>query len=594
MRPSRKGGPPLGRDERRLAAILAADVAGYSRLMSADESGTLARFNALRSELLDPKIAQFKGRIVGSAGDSLLVEFGSAVDAVQCAVEAQERIAARNADIPEDHRIVFRMGINLGDVIAEGATIHGDGVNVASRLERLAGPGTVVIGRSIHDQVTGKLPYAYADLGEHTVKNIPAPVRAYRVELHVRPAVASLAQAQDLPLPSKPSVAVLPFTNMSGDPEQEYFSDGITEDIITELSRNRGLFVIARNSSFMFKGPAVDIAGVGRKLGVRYVVEGSVRKAGKRVRITAQLIEAGTGSHVWADRYESAVDDVFSIQDEVVRAIVSSIPRMIGEAQVESSKRRPPENLTAYDFVLRGEWHSIHGDTSGNPQALAMFRQALAIDPNCARAHANIAYQFAYDLLLLGTQSEKLLRQARDHVEKALELDSGDATAHETAAFVYLLCEAYDLAERHAGLAVLINPNDRHAVSMRGLVTSCLGDPRLGIEWILKAQRLDPGDFDSGREPLIDAFYMLRDYGKAIDLFRQWRHPPAHILLDVAACYAQLGSVKDARAMVSSFETARPSGFDLAGYVAVHVSFYKHQEDRDHWLEGYRKAGIVV
>lgn len=295
--------------ERRLAAILAADAVGYSRLMSADESGTLSRLNALRADLLDPKIAQFKGRVVGSAGDSLLVEFGSAVDAVQCAVEVQERIAARNAEIPEDRRIVFRMGINLGDVIAEGTTIHGDAVNVAARLERLAEPGTVVIGRSIHDQVTGKLPYVYADLGDHAVKNIPAPVRAFRVERDARPAVASPVQAQNLPLPSKPSVAVLPFTNMSGDPEQEYFSDGITEDIITELSRDCALFVIARNSSFVFKGAAVNIADVGRKLGVRYVIEGSVRKAGKRIRITAQLIEAATGNHVWAERFDRDLED---------------------------------------------------------------------------------------------------------------------------------------------------------------------------------------------------------------------------------------------------------------------------------------------
>lgn len=288
----------MGRDKRRLAAILAADVAGYSRLMSADESGTLARFNALRSELLDPKIAQFKGRIVGSAGDSLLVEFASAVDAVQCAFEAQEQIAARNVDIPEDRRIVFRMGINLGDVIAENDTIHGDGGNVASRLERLAEPGAVVVGRSIHDQVKGRLPYAFDDLGEHNVKNIAEPVRAFRVEREERPWPAVPVQAENMPLPSMPSVAVLPFTNMSGDPEQEYFSDGITEDIITELSRDRGILVIARNSSFAFKGPAVNIAEVGRKLGVRYVVEGSVRKAGNRVRVTAQLIEATTGNHV--------------------------------------------------------------------------------------------------------------------------------------------------------------------------------------------------------------------------------------------------------------------------------------------------------
>src|SRR5262245_772515 len=305
------------RQERRLAAILVADIAGYSRLMALDEAGTLAHLNKLRVELIDPKIVQFKGRVVGSAGDSLLVEFASAVDAVQCGMETQEQLTSRNLDLPEAQRMMFRMGINLGDVIADGGTIYGDAVNVASRLESLAEPGTLLVGRGIFDQVKGKLPYVFKDLGEHAVKNIPEPVRAFLVSTG-RQNIESPPLVSDLPLPAKPSVAVLPLMNMSGEPEQEYFSNGITEDIITELSRNRNLFVIARNSSFTFRGAGIDIADVGRKLGVRYVVQGSVRKAGKRVRITAQLIEASTGTHLWAERYDRDLDDLFLVQDELV------------------------------------------------------------------------------------------------------------------------------------------------------------------------------------------------------------------------------------------------------------------------------------
>jgi TolB-like protein len=338
---------------RRLAAILAADVAGYSRLMAADEVGTLNRFNALRTNVIDPKIAQFKGRLVGTAGDSLLVEFASAFDAVQCAVEAQERIASRNAEWPQELRVTFRMGLNLGEVISDGATIQGDAVNIAARLEKLAAPGAVVVGLSVHDQVRGKLAYSFADLGEHSAKNIADPVRAFEVSKTEQPA-RSLRAMQDLAPPSRPSVAVLPFTNMSGDPEQDYFADGITEDIITELSRNGELFDIARNSSFVFKGRPVDIAEVGRKLGVRYVVEGSVRKAGKRLRITAQLIEAATGAHVWAERYDRDLEDLFAVQDDVTEQIVWALAGKVGIAELDRSKQRKTENLSSYDWMLRG------------------------------------------------------------------------------------------------------------------------------------------------------------------------------------------------------------------------------------------------
>ena len=320
----------MQQEHRRLAAILAADVVGYSKLMAANESGTLALLRRLRAEVIEPKISQFHGRIVGSAGDSLLVEFSSAVSAVQCAFETQEALADQNASLPVNRRMVFRMGVNLGDVIPEDNTIHGDGVNIASRLEKLAEPGSVCIGRNVYDQVRGKLDYGYSDLGEQQVHNMPEPVHAYRVRLSKSTADTLLGtSSKDLPLPDRPSIAVLPFQNMSGDHEQEYFADGIVEDIITELSRMRWLFVIARNSSFTYKGRAVDVKQVGRELGVRYVLEGSVRKAGHRMRITGQLIDTTTGAHLWADRFEGKLEDVFDLQDQVTASVVGAIaPRL--------------------------------------------------------------------------------------------------------------------------------------------------------------------------------------------------------------------------------------------------------------------------
>jgi len=338
---------------RRLAAILAADVAGYSRLMGADEEGTLECLKALRRELLDPKIAEHKGRIVKTTGDGMLVEFPSVVDAVRCAVEIQEGMTERNAEVQEARRIEFRIGINLGDVIVEGDDLYGDGVNIAARVEALADAGGVFVSNTVHDHVRDRLPYVFEDLGEQQVKNITRPVRVYRIR-DARAATAPSAPAPPtLPLPDKPSIAVLPFANMSGDTEQEYFVDGMVEEIITALSRLRWLFVIARNSSFTYKGQAVDVKRVGRELGVRYVLEGSVRKAGNRVRITGQLIDAETGAHLWADRFDGSIEDVFELQDKVAASVAGVIEPTLQMAEVHRSARRPTNDLAAYDLYLR-------------------------------------------------------------------------------------------------------------------------------------------------------------------------------------------------------------------------------------------------
>nr|WP_198030204.1 adenylate/guanylate cyclase domain-containing protein [Mesorhizobium sp. LNHC220B00] len=387
----------MARSERKLVAVLAADVVGYSRLMGADEAGTLLHLKTLRAEVIDPKIAQFKGRLVGTAGDSLLIEFQSAVDALQCAVETQNRITASDTNLPEGRRMTFRMGLNSGEVIVDGTTIYGDCVNVAARLEKVSKPGGVVIGRSVYDQVKGKVPYTFVDLGEQAMKNIAGPVHAYRVQTEERDypePSTSITSIEDLPLPFKPSVAVLPFTNMSADPEQDYFSDGIAEDLITELSRSQSLFVIARNSSFVFKGQAVNTTEVGRKLGVRYVVEGSVRKAGARVRITAQLIEAATGNHVWAERYDRDLEDLFVVQDEVTERIAWALVGKVGAAEIVRT-RQTQTSLSAYDSFLRGV-DCIHRFTEKDTvSGVEFLKRTLGLEPDSSRAHAWLADAYA-------------------------------------------------------------------------------------------------------------------------------------------------------------------------------------------------------
>jgi TolB-like protein len=338
------------RVERRLTAILAADVAGYSRLMGTDEEGTLTQLKAHRRALVDPKIAEHRGRIFKTTGDGMLVEFASVVDALRCAVEVQGGMIERNKDVPQEKRIEFRMGIHQGDIVVESGDIFGDGVNVAARLERLAEPGGICVSGRVQEDARGKLELAFEDAGEQSLKNIAWPVHLYRV----RPSGAAAITRPSLPLPDKPSIAVLPFQNMSGDPEQEYFADGIVEEIITALSRFRQLFVIARNSTFTYKGRAVDVKQVGRELGVRYVLEGSVRKAANRVRITGQLVDALTGAHLWADRFDGALGDIFELQDNVTASVVGAIAPKLQEAEIERANRKPTESLDAYDYFLRG------------------------------------------------------------------------------------------------------------------------------------------------------------------------------------------------------------------------------------------------
>ncbi|HMD63449.1 MAG TPA: adenylate/guanylate cyclase domain-containing protein [Stellaceae bacterium] len=407
---------------RRLAAIVSADVAGYSRLMGADEEGTLGRLKTLRAELIDPKIAEHGGRIVKTTGDGLLLEFSSVVGAERCVVEVQTAMALRNADLPQDRRIEFRIGVNLGDIIIDGDDIFGDGVNVAARLQESAKPVGICVSSRVHDDVRDRLDLGFDDGGEQSLKNIARPVRIWQWNAGATSTAAPDPAGRALPLPEKPSIAVLPFANMSGDPEQEYFADGIAEDVITLLSKSRALFVIARNSSFTYKGRAVDVKQVGRELGVRYVLEGSVRKAGNRVRVTGQLIEAAIGGHLWAERYDRDLADIFAVQDEITASVSAAILPTMERSERERAARKPPDSLDAWECYHRGMWHFAKIEAGETALAQDFFERAIALDPGFAAAQAAMTVAILTAASQFRPQSERqvLVPRAADHARRSI------------------------------------------------------------------------------------------------------------------------------------------------------------------------------
>jgi TolB-like protein/tetratricopeptide (TPR) repeat protein len=478
--------------ERRLAAILAADVAGYSRLVGADEEGALARFNAHVRELIQPSVRERRGRIIRTMGDSVLVEFPSVVEALQCAVEMQRAMAERNVDVPHDKRMEFRIGINVGDIIIESGDIYGDGVNIAARLEAIAEPGGICVSDDAYRQVRDKLKIPFEDGGEQRLKNIVRPVRIYRARLHGGGAQAAPRPAS----PEKPSIAVLPFQNMSGDPEQEYFADGMVEDIITDLSRFRLLFVIARNSSFTYKGRAVDVKQVGRELGVRYVLEGSVRKAGNRVRITGQLIDASTGAHLWAERFDGALEDVFDLQDQVTSSVVSSLTPKLEQAEIERARRKPTENLEAYDYYLRGIASFHKGNRKGTAEALELLNKAIELDPDFATAYGMAAWCYATRMIFdWMVDRRKEMANAARLARRAASLGRDDATALYPAGFALAYAARdYDTGIALVDRALLLNPNLGGAWYVSGWVRVLNGEHDLAIEHFSRVARLSPFD----------------------------------------------------------------------------------------------------
>jgi TolB-like protein len=492
---SRLGGrTPLTREDlvRRLTAIFAADVAGYSRLTGMDEEGTHVRMKEHLRVLIDPKVAAYRGRIVKNTGDGFLAEFNSVVDAMRCAVDVQRGMVERNSDVPLSNRVEFRIGINVGDVIEDNGDIFGDGVNVAARLEAIAEPGGICVSDDAHRQLRDKLDIAFDDAGEQNLKNIERPVRVFRVRDHGAPA----SQRPTLTLPNKPSIAVLPFQNLSADPEQEYFADGVVEDITMALSRFHWLFVIARNSSFTYKGRTIDVKQVGRELGVRYVLEGSVRKAGNRIRIAGQLIDAETGAHLWADRFEGALEDMFDLQDHVTASVVSAITPKVQVEEIKRATRKPTENLDAYEYYLRGLAKIRRMNAEANREALQLFCKAIELDRGLACAYGMAAYSIVVRkargwMIEPVQESTEAMRLAR----KAVHLGGDDPVALCTGGYALAtIAREFDDAAAFMDRGLAVNPNSAQTWMLSGWLRVWRGEPDLALDHLAHATRLSPFD----------------------------------------------------------------------------------------------------
>lgn len=586
------------RVDRRLAAILAADIASYSRLMGADEEGTLRQLKGHRKELIDPKITEHRGRVVKTTGDGMLVEFISVVDAVRCAVEVQRGMSERNAEVPAESRIQFRIGINVGDIISDSNDIYGDGVNVAARLEALAEPGGIFVSRNVFDQVRDKLSFSFEDMGEQTVKNIARPIGIHRIHLEenegaaiVKPASShAKANASDS---DRPTLAVLPFVNMSGDPEQEYFADGISEDIITGLSKLRWFFVIARNSSFTYKGKAVDVKRIARELGVRYVLEGSVRKGGNRVRITAQLIDASTGNHLWADRYDGDLTDVFALQDEITKKVVAAIEPKLLEAEGIRSQSRSPEDLGAWDMVIRANslfWRLTKAESEA---AIGILNRAVERFPDYAPAHSMLAFALLVSDMVGWAPAGKPYRTAADLAHRAAELDDNDPWAHLALGYLAFVARKTDEAVREFQRALDLNPNFAAAYGYLGWAVVFDGRYEEAIENFKQAIRMSPHDpmiafFYAG---MCAANYFALRFDEAVEWGRKSiQQRPGFIAGHRILCasIAQAGRTEELCEAMARVRELQPN-ISIA-WLEEHVPFTPRAIA--HFLDGMRKAGV--
>jgi len=588
---------PEDRVDRRLAAIMAGDIAGYSRLMGVDEEGTMRQLKAHRKELIDPKIIEHRGRIVKTTGDGMLVEFVSVVDAVRYAVDIQRGMAERNADVAPDRRIEFRIGINVGDIISDENDIYGDGVNVAARLEALAEPGGILVSRNVHDQVRDKLSFGFEDMGEQAVKNIARPIGVHRVSLaeSAPPIMVKSAAAAKIELSSadRPSIAVLPFANMSGDPEQEYFADGISEDIITGLSKLHWFFVIARNSSFTYKGKAVDVKRVARELGVRYVLEGSVRKGGNRVRITAQLIDAATSNHIWADRYEGDLTDVFALQDEITKKVITAIEPKLLEAEGIRSQNRSPEELGAWDMVIQANslfWRLTKAETEA---ATNILRQAAERYPNYGPAHSILAFVLLISGYLGWSAMELQLQEAARLAARAAQLDDSDPWAHLALGFLAFVRRRTNVAAAEFRRALELNPNFAAAHGYLGWTLAFDGQADEATKHLEEAIRMSPHDpqnaiFNTG---LAVVYYLAGRYPEAVEYsdksLQQRSAFTAGHRIHVASL-AQNGQIDEAREALARLKEMHP---DLSiAWIEKNVPYTSGPMAK--FVEGMRKAGL--
>ena len=555
------------RVERRLAAILAGDIVGYSRLMGADEEGTLARVNVFRREFWEPKIAEHRGRIVKRTGDGVLIEFASVVDAARCGIEIQRGMVERNAEVPPDKRIELRMGIHIGDIIIEDGDIFGDEVNVAARLEGIAEPGGICFSRAAFEQVDGKLDVSFEDGGEQKLKNIARPVRVYRAKF-----IAATSAPLLVP-PDKPSIAVLPFQNMSGNPEQEYFVDGIVEDIITGLSRIKWLFVIARNSTFTYKGRAVDVKQVGRELGVRYVLEGSVRKVADRVRITAQLVDTSTGAHVWAERYDRNSADIFALQDEITLSVIGAIEPSLRLAEVERAKRKRPDSLDAYDLVLQAIPDVYSRMPEPSQRALVLLERAIVLDPNYALVHA-CAAECHHTIFLRGGMHEENRIAAARHAQVAITHGQDDALALTLSGFSIGM-EGHDRAAAFAAFeaALAVSPSSALTYILGSVILAFSGDAERAIDWAERGLRLSPLDpwRSSALLSLSFAHFQRKQYEEAVTNARKSVQASpgfsiSHVAL--AAALAKLARLEEAKTAAARVLELTPA-FRYKGFLAT-------------------------
>lgn len=580
--------------ERRLAAIMAADVVGYSRLIRADEDGTLAALRSLRSDLICPKLTQYRGRIVKLMGDGLLAEFASVVEAVWAAIEIQQQLNQRNAGLPHEQRMEFRIGVNLGDVVIEGDDIYGDGVNVAARLEGLAEPGGVYLSGAVYDQVRDRIDLPFEDVGEQRLKNIDRPVRVWR---WARDSVTARAPVEkNRPVPDRPSIVVLPFNNMSRDPDQEYFSDGITEDIITDLSKVSGLFVIARNSAFVYKEKAFSVPQVCRELGVKFALEGSIRKSGNRVRVTAQLIDGSTGGHLWAERYDRDLTGIFEVQDDITQRIVGALRVTLSPAEKSRIADAGTRDVNAHDFYMRGRelTYAIKKDREMFDQAIAYFRRAIEIDPNYAAAYAGLGLVYIQDYQNHWSETpEASLDQAERFAEEAIVKDDREPYAHYVAAIVAMFNKDYRRWANEADRALSLNPNYALALNARGLVDVYTGEPAKGIPLIERAMRLDPAFQQQCLHFLGTAYFMAGDYETAAALFkdRVAINPTTDLSRAfLASALGHLGKVEEAREVWRELKEINPrySYLEHVGRLP-----FRYPADAEKFTDGLRKAGVA-
>jgi adenylate cyclase len=589
---------PEDRVDRRLAAIFAGDIAGYSRLMGADEEGTLRQLKAHRKELVDPKINEHRGRIVKTTGDGMLVEFVSVVDAVRCAVDIQRGMAERNSEVQAEKRIEFRIGINVGDIISDSNDIYGDGVNVAARLEALAEPGGIMVSRNVHDQVRDKLSFVFEDMGERIVKNIARPIGVHRVSIAESVPLGTFksttpASKTKASTVNRPSIAVLPFANMSGDPEQEYFADGMSEDIITGLSKLRWFFVIARNSSFVYKGNAVDVKRAARELGVRYVLEGSVRKGGNRLRITAQLIDAATGNHIWADRYDGDLTDIFELQDEITKKVVAVIEPRLLEAEGIRSQSRSTEDIGAWDMVMQANSVLWRLNKTEGEAAIALLNQAVERYPDYAPAHSMLAFAMLVSRFLGWTLEPPQLKVAATLAARAAELDDSDPWAHLALGFVAHMMRRTDDAADEYQRAIDLNPNFAAAHGYLGYSLALAGRSDQAIAHLELAIRMSPHDpqnavFNNG---LAVAHYLAARYMEAITFSRKAVQQRDGITAGhriYVASLAQAGQIEEARTALRRLRELQPNVS-----IAWCEQYAVYTPDKlPMFLEGMRKAGL--